>query len=59
MNSGKFKHIIYIILCLTNFLTAFSAVGAEKIEECFFRAHLTNPAQFGPVDRFEDKLLQK
>ncbi|VAX04384.1 hypothetical protein MNBD_ALPHA03-1166 [hydrothermal vent metagenome] len=57
MNSGIIKHTIYVTLCFFCILSSADAVRAEKIDECFFQAHLTNPAKFGPVYRFERKMF--
>lgn len=57
MNSGIFKKIIWVVVCFFCISSVADTVRAEKVEECFFQAHLTSPAQFGPVYRFEKKMF--
>ena len=57
MKICHFKHLKCVILSFLFILSIADAVRAEKAEECFFQAHLTSPAQFGPVYRFERKLF--
>jgi len=57
MKNYHFKRLKRVILsCLFNLLL-FNTAEAGKDTECFFQAHLTNPAQFGPVYRFEKKMF--
>jgi len=57
MKVCHFRHVKSVILSFLFNLLLFNASEAGEDKECFFQAHLTKPAQFGPVYRFEKKMF--